>query len=162
MGQLPLILGVVGAGVQLAGSAVAARGQREAGRAAEEDAMFEAKQLEAQGKEEFAASQREALERRREGRLANSRAQAIAAGSGAGAGTDAPTILKIMGGITRRAEYGAQAAMFGGENRRSGLYAQAGATRRTGRAQRRGAELSAMGTMFSGISSAFTSVAGFV
>lgn len=161
MAQLAVIASVIGAGVQFAGSMAQAAGQREAGRAAEEDAYFEAEQLEDQSKEEFAASQRDALEARREGRLANSRGQAVAAASGAGAGTDAPTILKIMGDVAQRSEYGAQAALFGGESRRAGLYTQAEATRRTGRAQRRGANLSAMGTIFGGIGNAFSTVGGF-
>ncbi|SDH08529.1 virion core protein, T7 gp14 family [Pelagibacterium luteolum] len=163
MAPLPVIAGiagVAGAGLQIVGTMAQARGQREAGKAAEEDAYFEAAQLEDNSKEEFAASQRDALERRREGRLANSAAQARAAASGGGAGADAPTIMRIMGDIASRAEYGAQAALFGGESRRAGMFTQAEATRRTGRSQRRGSELSAMGTMFSGLSSGFSSLAG--
>ncbi len=151
------LLALVGAGASFAGSMVQAAGQREAGRAAEEDAYFEAQQLEENSKEEFAASQRDALEARREGRLAMSAGQARAAASGAGAGAEAPTILKLMGDVAQRSEYGAQAALFGGESRRAGMYTQAEATRRTGRAQRQGANLSAAGTIFSGIGNAFSS-----
>lgn len=159
--ELLAIAGIAGAGAQMAGSLVSAAGQRQAGEAAMEDAQFEATQLEQQGREEFAASQRDALERRREGVLANSRAQAVAAASGGGAGVDAPTIVRLMSGISQRAEYGAQSALYGGEQRRAGAYTQAGATRRTGRSQQRGYNMSAAGTIFSGLGSGFSSIAGY-
>jgi hypothetical protein len=130
MASLSLISGLVGAaGTVLGGIAENRRAQSEA------------EQMEARGKEEFAASQREAIDKRKEGELANSRVQALAAASGAGASN--ATITKLMTGIAGEADYNARTATFGGESRKRGLFDQASARRRSGRA-------SLLGSVFGG------------
>lgn len=155
MAGISTIATIVGAGISLVGGLTQAAGQRAAGDAALEDARFEARQLERTGKEEFAASQREALAARREGRLAASRGQAVAAASGGGAGSEAPTIVQLLGEISGQSELNAETALYRGESRRKGFYEQAQATRRTGRSRQRGYYSSAAGSIFSSIGSAF-------
>ena len=126
------------------GSIVQAAGSIASGIAANNAAQEEARQLEARGKEEFAASQREALERRREGEVVNSRAQAIAAASGAGA--DAPTIVRLMSDTAGQAEFNAQTDLYGGRQRRAGLRDSARARRAEGQASLMGSFFDAAGT----------------
>lgn len=155
------IAAVGSAATSVIGGAVQAQGYNQAADAAEEDAEFEAQQLERSGKEEFAASQREAFAARRESRLAQSRAQAVAAASGGGAGADAPTIVQIMGGLARQGELNAQSALYVGESRRAGARDQAFATRRTGRSQAAGYRNNAFASILSGIGGGFSSLSGF-
>lgn len=136
----------------LIGGFVQAEGYRQQGEAANEAAQTEALQLDARGREEFAAAQREALAKRREGVLANSRIQALSAASGGGA--DDPTILKLMTGVAGDAEYGAQTVMFGGKQRRAGLFDAANNRRREGQASLLGSKYASAGAIFGGISSA--------
>lgn len=158
---LALVAGIAGTAMQVGGSVVQAAGYNQAADAAEQDAEFEAQQLERSGKEEFAASQRDAFAARDESRLAQSRAQAVAAASGGGAGADAPTIVQIMGGLARQGELNAQGALYTGESRRAGARDQALATRRTGRSQAAGYRNNAMASIFSGLGSGFRSLSGF-
>lgn len=115
------------------------------GIAAKNDAEFEAGQLEMKAQEEIAASQRDALDKRREGALASSRAQAVAAASGGGAGTDAPTIVKIMSGIAGQADYNAKTSLYGGRSRAQGLRQQAKATRDSAQASLLGSVIGGIG-----------------
>lgn len=135
---------VVGTGFQIYSSIKAGNDQREAlyERAAQEEAL---------GRAEFAAAQRESLERRLEGELILSKQQAAAAASGGGAGADAPTIVRLMTQTADRADYGAKVAQFGGEDRRNTYYRSAVASRRTGDAARTGGYLDAAGSLAGGI-----------
>ncbi|MFA7308414.1 MAG: hypothetical protein WC026_17285, partial [Hyphomicrobium sp.] len=102
-------------------------------------------QLEEKGKEELAASQRDAIQKRREGALINSRQQALAAASGAGAGSDAPTIVKLMTDTAGQAEYNAQVDLYGGKSRKEGLFNAAANRRREGKASLLGSVLGGFG-----------------
>lgn len=126
----------------LIGSLVQGAGTIIGGIAANNAAQAEADQMEARGKEEFAASQRDAEQRRKEGQIANSRVQAIAAASGAGA--DAPTIVRIMQDTAGTAELNAQTDLYGGRQRRAGM-------RDSARARRAEGEASLLGSIFSGV-----------
>ena len=128
----------------LIGSLVQGVGTIASGIAANDAAQEEARQLEARGQEEFAASQREAQERRQEGRLLNSRTQALAAASGAGA--DAPTIVRLMTDTAGQAELNAQTDLYGGRQRRAGMRDSARARRAEGRASLMGSFFDAAGT----------------
>jgi len=135
-------------GVGAVVSGVAAIGQ---GVAANNAAKFEAQQMEMRAKEETAAAQREADAKRREGALLNSRQQAIAAASGGGAGTDAPTIVKLMADTAGQAEYNAQSSMYGGLSRAAGLRDQAKARRAEGKASLLGSVFAGFGKTASGL-----------
>jgi hypothetical protein len=147
MAALPFI-----AAGSLLGGGVQAIGALQAGQAEKDAAFAEATQLEAKGKEEFAASQREALAKKQEGVLANSRVQALAAASGGGADTN--TVIKLMSGITSDADYNAATALYGGKERKAGLFDAASNRRRSGRASLLGAKYQAIGSVLGGISGA--------
>lgn len=138
----------------IAGTAVGAAGAMAAGKAAQQSAEFEAKQLEVKGKEEQAASQREAAEFQRRKQLALSNLQAESAGSGFTA-TD-PTTLALADEIERYGTYQEQVAMYGGTSRRAGLEAQAAGRRAEGKAARQAAKYDAVGTILSGVTSLAT------
>ncbi len=80
----------------------------------EQQAKDAAHQAEVEGRAAFASSQRDALERRLEGKLILSQQQAAAAASGGGAGMNDPTIVRLMSETADRAEYGAQSVLFAG------------------------------------------------
>ena len=105
------------AALGIIGAIVSGLGSIAAGVAENNNAKYEAAQMEAKAKEEVAASQRDAMAKRREGALASSRAQALAAASGGGAGSDAPTIVKLMQGLSSESEYNAQSELYGGRER---------------------------------------------
>ena len=130
------------------GSIIQGVGAIAGGVAANNAAQEEARQMDERGREEFAASQREAQERRREGRVVNSRAQAVAAASGAGA--DAPTIVRLMSDTAGQAEYNAQSDTYGGRQRRAGLRDNARARRAEGQASLLGSFFDAAGSFAGG------------
>jgi hypothetical protein len=140
-------------GLELIGALVSGVGTIASGVAADNAAQQDALNMDAQGKEEMAASQRDAIAKRREGQILNSRAQAVAAASGAGAGADAPTIVKLMSQTAGEGEYNAQSALFGGRSRQAGLMQGAASRRAEGRASLLGSSFAGFGTMARGISS---------
>jgi hypothetical protein len=103
------------------------------------------------GKNELAASQREAEDRRREGRLIMSAQMAEAAASGAGAGDDAPTITKILTDTGERVEYGVQSTMYQGYSRRDDYFRSADARVASGGASFFGSVLDGLGSGIGGI-----------
>lgn len=124
---------------------LSAVGSVAAGAAENRNAKFEAQQMDMRAKEETAAAQRDAIAKRKEGALINSRAQAIAAASGAGAGEDAPTIVNIMKKTAADAEYNAGASMYGGLSRARGLTDSAKGRRAAGKASLLGSVLTGFG-----------------
>lgn len=109
-----------------------------------------AKRDETTGMAEFASAQREAQERTLEGKLVMSRQQAAAAASGAGAGDDAPTIVRLMTETSKRAQYGVESTMYGGRARRQGYFDGAQARRQTGDASFLGSILTGVGQFAEG------------
>jgi hypothetical protein len=142
----------VGSTLGAIGSVISGVGSIAAGAAEKNAADFEAAQMDQKAKEEVAASQRDAIAKRREGAIINSRAQALAAASGGGAGTDAPTIVKLMGQTAGEAEYNAQTAMYGGYSRAAGLRDSAKARRASGNASLLGSVIGGFGSMAGGLS----------
>lgn len=130
------------------GTVLSAVGTIAAGKQQQKAANYEAAQLEVKGKEERAAAQRQGLEAAKNKRLALSRIQAVAAGSGFSA-TDANT-LDLMGETDEYGTYQQQILQYGGESRARGYKAQAVATRMSGNAAYKGAMLSAAGTIIGG------------
>lgn len=147
----PVTLTTIAAVGTLAAAGVSAAGQISSGMRNREIAEEQARQEEAQGREEFAVSQREMLERRMAGKLAMSRMQAIAAASGGGAGSDAPTIVRLMQKSAERSAYGEQTSVYSGMRLRDALNASASTRRRTGANNFAGSMYSAAGTVLGGI-----------
>jgi hypothetical protein len=161
----PITLTVASMGLTAAGTAVSAMGTiaggnaaAEAGERQQEAYYYRAKQEEQAAQESRASAQRAALEKRREGRFLQSKLQARAAASGAGA--DDPTVLDLAAGIAQRSEYDALFDMYRGENRARGLEDQAKGSRMTGDAERieginrkKASRIQAIGTIIGGASS---------
>lgn len=106
--------------VTVASALLQAKGQRDAAKASQQQAAqvqaaknFEAAQMEQSAVQEVAAAQRRALEERRRATLVASRAQAVAAASGAGASDT--TVENIISDIAGEGEYRAGLAIYQGE-----------------------------------------------
>lgn len=147
LATLGTIAAVAGAGA----AGISAYATIQQGQQAKEQAEIAARQEEAAGTAEYAAAQRQAEERRMEGRLVMSRQQALAAASGAGAGDDAPTIVKILSDTAARTEYGVQSELYGGLTRRDDYNRSASARRTTGENTFFGSLLRAGGTLLGGV-----------
>ncbi len=123
---LPLILtaastivGTVSSIRQAQAQKIAAKTQEQAGLYQRQLAERQAESLELRAGQERAVSQRAAIEQRRRGALVSSRAQALAAASGAGA-LD-PTVVDIMGDLETETEIRALSALYEGEESARGL-----------------------------------------
>lgn len=141
--------------LSLIGSLLGAAGTVAAGAAEKQNQNYMAKQEDMKAKEEMASSQREAQQNRNEADLANSRAQALAASSGGGAGMDAPTIVKLMGDTAGQGELNARTTLYGGMERAAGLRDSAKGRRAAGKASFLGSVMSGFGQAASGIGKAF-------
>lgn len=124
-----------------------------------EAAYSAAKQEEGMGRDEFAAAQRDALDRRLEGELLMSRQQAAAAASGGGAGVSDPTIVRLLTETGERADYNAQTVTYGGGIRRNALFKSAEARRKSGDSSYIGGVLGGLGRFVGGATSLGTSLA---
>lgn len=136
--------GTVISTVQQAGAAKAA------GQAQQQAADFAAGQAEQQAGQARAASQRRAIEERRRGRLAASRAQAVGAASGSAGSVD---VINRIADLEAQGEYGALVALYEGEEQARGLETQAGVSRFEGGQARTAGNLAAQSAIVSGASS---------
>lgn len=137
-------------GLEIIGPILAGIGSIGSGVAGVAAANQEAKQMRAQAAEEVAAGQREATEKRREGALVNSAIQARAAASGAGAGMEAPSIVRMMTDTAGQGEYNAQTIRYGSESRAAGLRQAARNRKATAGANLFGSVLDGFGSMAGG------------
>ncbi|NTF54423.1 hypothetical protein G6L12_05880 [Agrobacterium rhizogenes] len=142
------------------GTLVSAVGTVAAGAAEKRNQNYVAKQEEMKANEELASSTREAQQNRTEADLAMSRQQALAASSGGGAGSDAPTIVKLMSDTAAQGELNADTTIYGGQQRAAGLMDSAKGRRAAGKASFLGSVLGGFGQAASGIGK-FASGSGF-
>lgn len=112
----------------VAGSALSAGGTIVGSNAEAREMRSEAGQLEANAGLERAMGQRRAIEDRRQGRLAQSRALAVAASSGAGASD--PTVVNAIADLAGEGEHRALTSLYEGDMAGDDLMRQAGARRR--------------------------------
>jgi hypothetical protein len=152
MSSLPIIAAVaaIGAVATIAAVGIKAQGQVQEGQATQQNAYATAADYESQGREEFAAAQRDALEAKYQGKLVESRQQAIAAASGGGAGSDAPTIVKLLTDTGERTDEAAAIAQYRGIMTEERYYTAAREKRATGDASLAGSQLGALGTVLGG------------
>ena len=115
----------------IGGKVLKAGGSILGGFQADKVAKADAEQLRTQAGQERAASQREAMEERRQARLLASRGLAVAAASGGGA--DDPSVVNALADIEGEGEYRALTALYEGESEGRGLENQARARRAEGR-----------------------------
>jgi hypothetical protein len=141
----------------IAGGAAQAQGIKQQAAAQQANLEYQAKQLEIKGKEEQAAAQYEAFQKRREKEFALSALQARSAASGFTA-TD-PTVLQIGSDIEKYGTLQEMMASYGGSSRRAGLDAQAVGNRAQGAAIVQGAKYAAQGAMIGSLASGFSKFA---
>lgn len=134
---------------------VSAVGTIAAGKAEQNNQNYLAKQEDMKAKEEMASSQREAQQNLNEADLANSRAQALAASSGGGAGAEAPTIVRLMSDTAGQGTLNANTTLYGGMERAAGLRDSAKGRRAAGKASFLGSVLGGFGQAAGGFSKAF-------
>lgn len=118
---------VAGMGLKAYGTLRAGDLAAQQGSAEREADNYRATLLEQQAGQTRAASQRTALDQRRQTTLVESRARAVAAASGAGASDS--TVNDIEGRIAQRGEYAALSSLFNGEERARGLEDQGAGVR---------------------------------
>jgi hypothetical protein len=118
--------GAISAGSTLAGGSYA----KAAGVAQQQEADYQAKQLEQNATQAFASGQRKALDTTQRTQLAESSAIARGAASGVNAGTG--SVASTVGQIARRGSYQSLMDMFNGESEATGLRNQAAGVRQGG------------------------------
>ena len=147
-------LGALGAVVSMVGTVVSAAGTIAAGKAQKREADHAAKLRRLEGQEADAIAQRKAQEQGRQGKLALSRARALAAGSGgfdpSSAGFDA-----ISNRLFAQTSYNKAAARYGGQSARAAAYDEARGMEASGRARLAGARSSGVGTILGGVGGMF-------
>ena len=146
-------MAALGSIIGVFGSIISAVGTIAAGQQAQAAANFQAKQLEQQGVQELAASQRESYEFKQNKERALSRQVAVAASSGLSASD--PSVLYLAGETAARGRYQEEMAIYTGQERKQGLETQAKVTRMSGQAAAQGAGFSAAGTILGGFASFF-------
>lgn len=156
---IPAALTLVGTYMQVQGQQQQGEAARLAGRNQRVADVFEAAQIDQHAEHVVAVSQRQALEERRQARLMQSRALALAAASGAGASDS--TVVRIMSDIAGEGAHRAQLALYGGKEEARKLRLSAQAKRYGGAlAEQAGldaesaANTAAIATAFSGAASA--------
>ena len=112
-------LSLAGGLVSLMGARDAARAARTAGERSQLAAEFNAMEMERQAGISVALGQRQAMEERRQGDIAASRALAVAAASGAGVSD--PTIVRLLTAHKGEGAYRAEVALYEGEERARSL-----------------------------------------
>lgn len=139
-------MGIIGAGMSMIGSMTQASGTIAAGKAQQQNAYFQAAQLDQQADQSRAVAQRSALQDRKKAGLADSTLIARAAADG-GSATDATAVTDATA-IAGQGEYNALGDMFKGEDRARGQEDQAAGLRAGGDAALAGARSQASGTLF--------------
>lgn len=145
-------LATIAAVVSIAGGIVQGVGSLQAGNAQKQADYEAANQLEQQGRGEFAAAQREALEAKYQSDLVTSRQIAVAAASGGGA-RGVPTVMKILDETGSRAQQLEESIIYKGKDTRQRYYAAAKVKRISG-------DSSLIGSIYGGAGYALGGVAG--
>jgi hypothetical protein len=137
----PLGTAISAAGTIVGGLAGMAQGNAQA-------AMMEhrAKMERQQAMEARAIGTRQAMEKRREGDLMQSKLQARAAASGGGAAD--PTVIKLGQDIAGRSEYSALFDMYQGENRARGYEDSANASMASAKSAEQQGKFALLGSLF--------------
>ena len=146
---IPAALTLAGSVMGYSGANKAASGARLAGARTAGARAFEAKQLRQNAGQEVAASQRAALEERRQANLVASRQLALAAASGAGASD--PTVVQMIARTAREGSYRASVALYGGEERARQLRMAAAGKDYEGASALEGAEVQASAYKTAGV-----------
>lgn len=141
-----------------AGTLISAVGARNAGIAANQEANYRAKQDEINAGQERASAQRRMIEDLRQMRLTQSRTQAVAAASGAGA-LD-PSVMDIMGDLETEGRYRAAVSGYEGEERARDLETSAVLSRYSGKQAKKAGNIKAISTLMSGATDLYSKYDG--
>lgn len=128
-----------------------ANAARQEGKQRQQAANYEAAQLEQNAGQQQAAAQREAAEERKRAQLAQSRALALAAASGAGASD--PTVVDIIGDLAQEGSYRSMMQLYQGEDNARLLRQQAATKRYGGEIARQAGKTNAIASILKGGSS---------
>lgn len=140
--------------LQVAATVVGAYSAVRSGEAAKANAEGEATQMQQQANAEQASAQRAYIQEKRQGEYVRSRAQAVAAASGAGVSD--PTVSNILSGIAGESEYRALTQLYQGDVTAKGLQYGAAARRREGDAAQTAGYMKGASTLFSGAYSMYS------
>ena len=144
MAGIGAIVGLLGTGLQFVG-------QMQQASIAKAQANYQAKLAEQQAKEKQAIQAKKAEDEKLQGQLAESRAIALAAASGAG-GIETPSVADTIGDIHERAYENMLAQLYSGEAARNYGDAQASLYRSKGKAAATQGMIGATGSLVSGMS----------
>lgn len=147
----PELLPVVSAMAAGIGAITTASAQRNAGKAAQNEADYEAQMANIQAGQEQAASQRTMLDKQREKELAQSTLQARAASSGGGA-LD-PSVVNIMGDLESQGTLNEQNALYTGDSKAAALRQSAALKTYSGQVANANGQQASTATLVSGASS---------
>ena len=131
-------------GLAVAGSLLGAGGTIIGANSEAKELGYQASQLDRRAGLERATAQRRAIEERRQARLAESRALAIAA---AGGGASDPTVVNTIADIEGEGAYRALTALYEGDESALGMEAEADARRRGAKATKRAGYIKAGSTI---------------
>lgn len=151
MAQLAMAIPAV---LTVASTVMGAKAQREQGKQEQANAYEEAEQLDINAGQQVAAAQRSAMEHQREGRLAQSRALAVAAASGGGASD--PTVINIISQLAGETAYRGMVDLYQGQEESRNMRLEAENMRRTGDASRKAGNQKSFATVLDGASSLFS------
>lgn len=141
-------LAAAGPWLAAAGTAVTVLSAVQQGQAQKAAADAQATALRNQANADEAAAERSAIQTRRQGQYIMSRAQALAAASGAGA-TD-PTVATVIGGIAGETEYDALTQLYTGQTQGGNARSAAQAATNEGKAAAQAGVWRAAGAALSG------------
>ncbi len=140
------------------GTVMSALGARNAGISANQEAEYRAQQEKIQAGQTLASSQRQQVEQIRQMRLVESRGQALAASSGAGA-LD-PSVMDIMGDLETQGRYKAAVAGYEGQDSANNLESKANLDMFSGSQAQSAGNIKAISTLMSGASSLYSKYDG--
>lgn len=143
--------GAIAAGTAVAGAALTAASTISAGNARKAESNYEAGQLKENAGQAQASGERAMLVQNRQTKLAESRAQAVAAASGGGA-LD-PSVVDVEGNIAGEGAYRALSALYEGNSQATGMQNQAAATEFSGSQAQKASMISAGGGFLSSVGS---------
>lgn len=141
-------MGALALPLMVAGTALGASGALQRGQQKRAESEFEAAQLEQAAGQHQAAAQRQADTEARQAKYAESRAQAVAAASGAGA--SGRTVTDIIGRIAQEGSYREALARYQGDSDARQFRLRAAADRVSGANAEKAGNLAAFGTILGG------------
>jgi len=134
-----------------AGTVLSSVGKHNEGVTAQNQANYEASQMDVNAGQQRAMAQRQAIEDRRAATLANSKLQAAAA-AGGGSASDAGTV-DLSQDIYAQGEYNALTSLYNGEEKARDLEGGASLKRYQGKEARKAGDIAALSSVLSGVGS---------